>query len=119
MEDLLRELKELKAKNKDIKKRTFKHHNAKKILKRLDKKLSDFKYTVQPSKARYRGHNVLQIKVNADQYGKHNQFNRKQIKNIGKTISKTLKRNGVNGYITTNLDFNAGNFTEKVHQRIS
>ena len=108
MEDLERELKELKKKNKDIKKRTFKHHNAKKILKRLDKKLSDFKYTVQPSKARYRGHNVLQIKVNADQYGKHNQFNRKQIKNIGKTISKTLKRNGVTGYITTNLDFNGG-----------
>lgn len=105
MEDLERDLKNLKTLNKDITKRIFKNHDGKKILTRLEKKLSDFSYILKTSKARYMGHKSLQIKISADKYGKYNQFNRKQIKNIGKTISKLLKRNGVSGHITTNLKF--------------
>jgi hypothetical protein len=108
MENLKRELKEFNKKQKDIKRRIFKGYNSKKILKKLDNLLDPYNFSIKGTKTPYKDHNVLQIKIKADKF-QYNKFSRNKVKNIGKTISKTLKSKfGVNGYITTNLDFDDG-----------
>ena len=107
MDDLEKDLKDLKKREKKIKKTVF-VDNDNKVLKKLKEHLKPYnaESNMKVLPIKYKGKNVLQVTI-ADSRYKSKGYTRNKMQSIGNDLSRLLHNNGVDGYIWSTLKFDS------------
>jgi len=101
-DELEKDLLELDAKERNIKKKMFR--SKKGLYEKIQNRLKDYDPNIKVLPIKYRGKNVLRIRIRADKYSS-NRYSRIKIQNIGNDLSSYLKSNKISGVMMTSLLF--------------